>query len=68
MKLINKERVIFTALMLVAIGYGIFVTFKVLEDKTIMLVPTEKVENVETCIDNNVACSLIYQSTDEIPD
>ena len=67
MKLINKERVIFTALMLVAIGYGIFVTFKVLEDKTIMLVPTEKVENVETCIDNNVACSLIYQSTDEIP-
>ena len=67
MKLINKERVIFTALMLVAIGYGIFVTFKVLEDKTIMLVPTEKVENVENCIDNNVACSLIYSSEEDIP-
>lgn len=68
MKLINKERVMFTALMLVAIGYGIFVTLKVLEDKTIMLVPKEKVENVENCIDNNVACSLIYESAEEIPD
>ncbi len=67
MKLINKERVMFIALMLVALGYGIFVTFKVLENKTIMLVPTEKIENVENCIDNNVACSLIYESAEEIP-
>ena len=67
MKLLNKERIVFVALLILVAGYGVFMTFKVLENNTIMLVPMDKVANVETCIENNVACSLLYSSEEEIP-
>lgn len=66
MNLLTKERVTFVVLLLAALGYGVFVSFKILEDNTIMLVEKRKVENVETCINNQVACSLIYDSKEEI--
>ena len=58
----SKERVISIGLILIAIGYGVFVTFKLLEDKTLMLVPKDKLENVQTCIDNTAACGLIQET------
>jgi len=37
------------------------------DNYTLMPIPKEKIESVITCLDNTVACDLIYSSTDEIP-
>ncbi len=67
MKVITKERVIFIALLLIAAGYGIFVTFTIMKDNVLMLVPKEAVEEVENCIDNQVGCGLVFSDIKDIP-
>ncbi len=59
MKYLSKERFICLLVIIVCLTYAVFVTGKLLEDKTLMLIDKDKMENVETCIDNNAACTLI---------
>lgn len=67
LKLPSKERIIVGIVIGVLIGYSVFVSFKYIEGKQIMLIPNEKVESVKVCLDNNVSCQLIFKSVDEIP-
>ena len=68
MQLITKERFIFaviTILLLGVIAYGA-IWFN---SKYVLLpVEREKVEIMDNCSNNIVACDLIYSSVDEIPD
>ena len=62
MKLLSKERLIGLLVIIFVATYAAFITGKLLEDKTLMLIDKDKVENVETCIDNNAACGLIQDT------
>ena len=68
MVLLKNERVLFIAVILILMGVIGVTGFKIYENNEFMLVPRSKLENVKTCIDNYVACSLIYESTEEIPE
>ena len=68
MNLFRNERFLFIAVILILMGVIGVTGFKIYENNEFMLVPRGKVENVKTCIDNYVACSLIYESTEEIPE
>ena len=66
MKILSKERFVFAGIIIALVGiiaYGA-IWFNV--NYVVMPVPREMVKNVEVCIDNDVACSLIYESKEEI--
>ena len=65
---LTKERFIFAAVIILLLGVIVFGALWFNSNYVLIPIEREKVENVETCIDNDVACSLIYKSTDEIPD
>ena len=66
--LINKERMISITIILVMGAIIAFGSVWFNTKYTLMAVEKEKIENVENCIDNNVACSMIYGSTEDIPE
>ena len=68
MNILKNERFLFIAVILILIGVIATTGYKIYENNEFMLVPRSKVENVKTCIDNYVACSLIYDSEEEIPE
>ena len=63
-----KERMILITIILVMGAVIAFGSVWFNAKYTLMAVEKEKIENVENCIDNNVACSLIYSSTEDIPE
>jgi len=66
MNLLTKERVIWliiVIILLTALANGL-IWFN--RNFALMAVPRGKEANVKVCLDNKVACSLIYESKDEI--
>ena len=68
MSLLRNERFLYWVTIAVLVAVVGVTGFKIYQNNEFMLVPRSKVENVKTCIDNYVACSLIYESTEEIPE
>ena len=66
MSVLTKERLAFAALTLVLIGIITYGALWFNSNYVLMPVPREKVQNVEVCIDNDVACSMIYDSKEDI--
>jgi len=58
---------ILLSIIIVLIGVVAYGTLWFNDKYVLMPIEREKVENVENCINNDVACSLIYNSTEEIP-
>jgi len=66
MNLLTKERVIWliiAIILLTALANGLIWFNK---NFALMAVPKGKEDSVRVCLDNKVACSLIYESKDEI--
>ena len=68
MKILSKERVIFGAIIILLIGALAFAAGWFTSNYVLIAVPKEAERNVEVCINNHVACSLIYESKEEIRD
>ena len=68
MSLFTKERSIFAGIILILIGIVAYGAIWFDTNYVLMPVDKEKVKEVEVCIDNHVACSLIYESTEDIPE
>ena len=64
---LTKERIVFAGIIALLVGIVVYGFMWFNSNYALMPVPREKIENVENCIDNNVACSLIYSSTEDIP-
>ena len=65
--LFKSERFMFLAVIAILLGIISIVAFKTYEANALMLIPREKVEGVNTCIDNYVSCTLLYDSKEDIP-
>jgi len=68
MNLLKSERTVFIAIILVLLTVIAVIGFKVYDTNEVMLIPRDKVENVKTCLNNDVSCSLLYNDKEEIPE
>ncbi|HDZ14353.1 MAG TPA: hypothetical protein ENH60_05580 [Pricia sp.] len=68
MSWLTKERSIFAVIILVLVGVVAYGAIWFTSNYALVPVPKEEIKNVEVCIDNHVACSLIYESTEDIPE
>ena len=67
MNLFRNERVLFIAIILGLVAVLGVIGFKTNEANKLMLIPRDRVEDVNTCLDNEVSCSMIYDSVEDIP-
>ena len=67
MQLLKSERFLFLVIITVLMLVITLIGYKTYQNNELMLVERDKVGIVKTCIDNEVACSLIYESTEDIP-
>ena len=67
MNLLKNERVLFIAIILGLVAVLGVIGFKTNESNKLMLIPRDKVEDVSTCLANEVLCSMVYGSVEDIP-
>jgi len=68
MALLSRERVVSVCVVVVLLAIIVFMGKWILSKNSIMIVPKGSVDNVRVCIKNEVSCSLLYESKDEVPE
>lgn len=66
MNLLKNERVLYWITIAVLVAVVGVTGFKVYQNNELMLIPRNRVEDVSTCLANEVSCSMIYDSVEDI--
>ena len=66
MNILSKERLVSVIIILAVVAYGLFVTFKLFESQTVMLIDNEAKEVVEFCEKNVKICEVGQNTYSEI--
>lgn len=66
MQLLSKERLVSVIIILAVVAYGLFVTFKLFESQTLMLIDNDAKDVVEFCEKNVKICEVGQNTYSEV--